>query len=188
VIDARLALVVDESVLGGERTATLQTIVARIVPQPRGRPPVNAVALVIEKIAQDAGDGHRPEGLPRVREAWEVGLDVIEALARERHGCAFAALDGDRADALLRTVENGTAAHPTWGAMPVQRFWRWRLLPDIVAAYYAHPSAWSAMGFGGPAAPRGYVRMEADRRDGWEAAERGDGTLIGAKLRNRHAR
>ena len=65
VIDARLALAVDESVLGPERTATLQAIVARIVPQPRGRPPVNAAALVIDKIAQDAGDGHRPEDLPR---------------------------------------------------------------------------------------------------------------------------
>jgi hypothetical protein len=27
------------------------------------------------------------------------------------------------------------------------------------------------MGFGGPASPRGYVRMGLDRRDPWEAAE-----------------
>jgi hypothetical protein len=46
-----------------------------------------------------------------------------------------------------------------------------RLLHDILSVYYAHPSAWSDIGFGGPAAPRGYVRLNFDRRDPWEAAE-----------------
>ena len=72
--------------------------------------------------------------------------------------------------------------------MPSGLFWCWRLLPDVVAAYFSHPSAWSMMGFGGPAAPRGYVRLEANRRDGWEAAERDDGHLLGAAVRNRHVR
>ncbi|MGH6677602.1 MAG: gluconate 2-dehydrogenase subunit 3 family protein, partial [Bradyrhizobium sp.] len=36
---------------------------------------------------------------------------------------------------------------------------------------YAHPAAWSEIGFGGPASPRGYVRLGANRRDEWEAAE-----------------
>ena len=42
---------------------------------------------------------------------------------------------------------------------------------DIVRAYYAHPTAWSEIGWGGPASPRGYVRMDFDERDPWEAAE-----------------
>ena len=33
---------------------------------------------------------------------------------------------------------------------------------DIVLAYYAHPTAWSEIGWGGPASPRGYVRMDFD--------------------------
>jgi hypothetical protein len=40
-----------------------------------------------------------------------------------------------------------------------------------VTCYYGHPTAWSEIGFGGPASPRGYVRMDFDRRDPWEAAE-----------------
>ena len=40
-----------------------------------------------------------------------------------------------------------------------------------VSVYYAHPAAWSEIGFGGPASPRGYVRMQANRRDPWEAME-----------------
>ncbi len=42
---------------------------------------------------------------------------------------------------------------------------------------YSHPHAWSEIGFGGPANPRGYVRMTFDRRDPWKAAEaHGDDT------------
>jgi len=43
------------------------------------------------------------------------------------------------------------------------------VLSDIVTAYYSHPTAWSEIGFGGPASPRGYVRMGFDERDPWEA-------------------
>lgn len=43
------------------------------------------------------------------------------------------------------------------------------LLAAIVKIYYAHPAAMSEIGFGGPASPRGYVRLGADRFDGWEA-------------------
>ncbi len=45
------------------------------------------------------------------------------------------------------------------------------MIADITHAYYAHPTAWNEIGFGGPASPRGYVRMQLDRRDPWEAAE-----------------
>ena len=55
--------------------------------------------------------------------------------------------------------------------MASKLFFAKRLLPDIVKAYYSHPTAWSEIGYGGPASPRGYVRMDFDRRDPWEAAE-----------------
>ena len=89
-------------------------------------------------------------------------------------------------DRLLRCVEKGEVA-ADWGGLDPQLFWIWRLIPDLVSAYYAHPSAWSAMGFSGPASPRGYVRMDANQRDPWEAAERGDDNLLPASFRNRHA-
>ena len=42
------------------------------------------------------------------------------------------------------------------------------------------------MGFGGPASPRGYVRMELDRRDPWEAAEAKPGGESRALRENKH--
>ena len=52
-------------------------------------------------------------------------------------------------------------------------------------AYYAHPTAWNEIGFGGPASPRGYVRMGFDRRDPWEAAEAKPGDEAAARRENR---
>jgi hypothetical protein len=52
-------------------------------------------------------------------------------------------------------------------------FFKHRMARDIVLAYYAHPTAWSEIGYGGPASPRGYVRLDYNERDPWEAAEAG---------------
>ena len=186
VIDDRLATE-EPDVLTPEARATLRKVVDRIVPQPEHRPPTNAAALVLHKIMANRSDGFRHNKLPEVREAWDRGLTAIESEAQARFGRAFSVLDGDQADAVLRAIENGDVEAEAWADLPPKLFWSYRLIPDIVSAYYAHPSAWSAMGFGGPAAPRGYVRLQANRRDPWEAAERDDGHLIPAEDRNTHA-
>ena len=43
------------------------------------------------------------------------------------------------------------------------------VLKAAAGHFYSHPDAWSEIGFGGPASPRGYVRMGLDERDPWEA-------------------
>ena len=70
--------------------------------------------------------------------------------------------------------------------MSGKEFFQHRVLPDITAAYYALPVAWSELGFGGPASPRGYVRMDFDRRDPWEAAEAKPGREDEARRDNHH--
>jgi hypothetical protein len=57
-----------------------------------------------------------------------------------------------------------------------------------VLAYYSHPTAWSEIGFGGPASPRGYVRMGFNRRDPWEAAEARDDDEAAAPRENKRVR
>lgn len=186
VIDQRLALG-DREGLDEALRRTLVALVDRVAPQPEGRAPVNAWALVLEKVAGDQGDGYRPAGMPRTRDAWTRGLLAIDAEAWARAGRPFAELAPDDMDAVLAAVERGEASDPAWGDLDPAQFWRWRLLPDVVAAYWAHPSAWSAMGFGGPASPRGYVRLEANRRDPWEAAEQADGAAVPARRRDARA-
>jgi hypothetical protein len=42
---------------------------------------------------------------------------------------------------------------------------------DALAAFYAHPWAWSEIGFGGPAYPRGYARLGVGLSEAWEGRE-----------------
>ena len=59
--------------------------------------------------------------------------------------------------------------------MPSKTFWTSHVIHDVIGAYYAHPSAWSEIGWGGPASPRGYVRLDLDERDAWEPEEAAPG-------------
>jgi len=174
VIAARLALQVPQGALSAARLATLRTLVQRVCPDPPGRAPTTTLAMVVLKIADDIRDGQRHHLLPGTRECWERGLDAIEAEAQARCGVAFAALTGEDADVVLRAVSEGDVRAAEWADLPPKLFWTWRVLADCLAAHWAQPSLWSAMGFGGPAAPRGYVRTGIDRRDPWEAVEAGE--------------
>ena len=53
---------------------------------------------------------------------------------------------------------------------PAAHYWQ-TLVQDVVGAYYAHPFAWDEIGFGGPAYPRGYMRLEKGRAEPWEVDE-----------------
>ncbi|MDS0797154.1 gluconate 2-dehydrogenase subunit 3 family protein, partial [Burkholderia pseudomultivorans] len=81
------------------------------------------------------------------------------------------------ADTLLHTVQHGEIAEADrrdWAGMDPRVFFAKRVLMDLCGAYYSHPYAWNEIGFGGPASPRGYVRMDFNRRDPWEARVEGD--------------
>ncbi|HWD58455.1 MAG TPA: gluconate 2-dehydrogenase subunit 3 family protein [Stellaceae bacterium] len=171
VIDQRLAMPREPRFLAAEEFRTLEAVCGRIVPQPAGRPPVPLAALVDAKLHENSGDGYRDHRLPPLREAWRRGLAGLDAEARRRHNVGFHALDPAEQDALLRALQQGEVAGGAWGDMPPGVFFAKRLVADIVSQYYGHPTAWNEIGFGGPAAPRGYVRMDFDRRDPWEAAE-----------------
>ena len=87
-------------------------------------------------------------------------------------------------DALLHKMQGGQLRDPAWGDMPCDLFFTFRLLRDIVRTYYSHPTAWNEIGWGGPASPRGYVRLVGDRRDPWEAAEAKPGHETEARREN----
>ena len=171
VIDQRLALPREPRFLSDAEFQTLEAVCARIVPQPATRPPIPVAAMIDTKLFDDKGDGYRDYRLPPLREAWQRGLRALDAEAQARNGGAFSALSVDEQDALLRAAQEGRLTNPAWQGMASKLFFAKRLLLDIVKAYYAHPTAWSEIGYGGPASPRGHVRMDFDRRDPWEAAE-----------------
>lgn len=187
VVDRRLAVPRDPRFFTAAEWATADAVCQRILPQPSDRPPVPLAALLDAKLTANWGDGFREGDMPYMREAWRQGLAAIEAESAGRHGGrSFPTLDIAERDALLGMMHRGELSGPAWDGLGARNFFTKRILSDIPGLYYSHPTAWSEMGFGGPASPRGYVRMELNRRDPWEAAEAKPGGDAHALRDNKH--
>jgi hypothetical protein len=171
VVDARLALPDEPHFFSWTEWAILRAACDRIVPQPDGRPPIPTAALLDNKLHKNETEGYRNARLPPMREAWRRGVAALDAEARAAHQAGFAALTPAQQDALLKRMQDGELSGPAWGEMPAELFFSERFAHDIVEAYFSHPTAWNEMGWGGPASPRGYVRMGFNRRDAWEPVE-----------------
>jgi hypothetical protein len=173
VVDARTSTPPDlHEFLNDAEFAILRAVCDCIVPQPRERArPAPVASLIDKKLSADRRDGYRSTRLPPLREAWRRGLAALEAEAHVRHATGFALLSNAQQEALLRGVQSGETRAEAWTTFPAAEFFKTRILHDVVSAYYADPHGWNEIGFGGPASPRGYVRMNYDRRDPWEAAE-----------------
>ena len=165
---------------------TVRAIAARVTPQPAHRPAIPVAELVDHKLHINRQDGYRAADMPREREAWRRGIEALDAESRAAHGKAYRELDAAEQDALLRRMEQGDLHHEAWGGMPPKTFFNQRLLTDIVDAYWSYPTAWSEMGYGGPASPRGYVRMGYGERDPWEPAESHGGDTEAVRRINEH--
>ncbi len=186
VIDRRLAL--DSSshrFFSDAEWPTLRALCDRIVPQPSDRPPIPVAAMVDLKMAEDTKDGYRHAEQPVMQEAWRRGLVALDAEARAGHDRPFHELQPAQQDDLIAAMQRGELRHSAWEGMQSRLFFKDRVLADIVRSYYAHPTAWNEIGWGGPASPRGYVRLQADRRDPWEAAEARPGYEVNAYRENR---
>jgi len=152
----------------------LEAVLARVLPQD-DRDEEHRIPLLPALDARlHAGiiDGYRYEGMPPDGEAHRLGLRAIEAIARHLHGTSFVELGPREQDEVLKSIHDARppAAEEIWRRMSVKRYWT-MLVQDAVDAYYAHPYAWDEIGFGGPAYPRGYMRMEHGQPEPWEVDE-----------------
>jgi hypothetical protein len=153
---------------------TLAAVCTRVVPQPERADPVPIAPWIDARLHADQGSGTRYADLPPERKCWQLGLAAIDSEASQQFGRAFAQLAPDEQDTLLHAATEGETKAHAWRDVPAKSFMRHVLLRAIVEIYYAHPAAWSEIGFGGPASPRGYVRLGANRRDPWEGEEEDD--------------
>ena len=185
VINHRLVVPREPRFLSPELFAILDAACRRIIPQPSDRPPVPLAAYVDTKLYENKLDGFRYAQMPEQGEAYRQGLAGLEEAAWAQHACAFTALTPEAQDDILGQAQQDKLSGGAWGGMSSEMFFKHRLMLDIVSAYYAHPTAWSEMGFGGPASPRGYVRMKLDRRDPWEPVEAKPGEEDRARRENR---
>jgi hypothetical protein len=171
VLAARLNDVPPRRFLTEAEWALVEALCARLLPQPDRARPIPITPWIDAMLFDGRGEGFRRPDMPPMQEAWRTGLAAIDAEARQRHDRRFIDLGAPEQEALLHALADGKAAPSLWHGVDACRFFTHLLLKSIVGIYYAHPDAWSEIGFGGPASPRGYVRLGLDTRDAWEAKE-----------------
>lgn len=158
----------------GEELALIEAVCQHILPQD-DRDEDHTIPIVPQidkRLYDNTHDGYRFEDMPPDREAYRLGLRAIDEIARQIYGSGFTELSGRKQDEILESLHDGkpAAALETWKRMPVERFWM-LLVKDCIDAYYSHPWAWDEIGFGGPAYPRAYIRLERGEAEPWETEE-----------------
>lgn len=140
------------------------------------RTPNRRVAIinaVDDRLGSDRSPGYRFADMPPDREAYRLGREAIDEESRAVHGGAFRDLTYAQREDVLSLLHDGRprAAAAIWQRMSIHRFWQ-LIVGDAIDAYYAHPWAWDEIGFGGPAYPRAYTRLERGDPEPWEVRER----------------
>lgn len=153
----------------------LEAICDRILPQD-DRDQAHKIPIVPQidkRLYENSHEGYRYESMPSDREAFQLGIKAIEQIAFHEHHGSFLEIGPLEQDKILASLHDGkpTAAHEIWDRMAVHRFWM-LLVTDCAEAYYSHPYAWDEIGFGGPAYPRAYMRLERGEAEPWEVEEK----------------
>ncbi|MFP5236969.1 MAG: gluconate 2-dehydrogenase subunit 3 family protein [Acidobacteriota bacterium] len=159
-----------------EQARFWKTIFDHLLPQ-TDRTPERQIPLIPAldaRLFENRTVGYRFEDMPPDRQVYTtVGIEAINQEAQEQFGGEFLSLSWARQDVVLRAIHDGEprAAKYIWEKMSVHRFWQ-LIIQDAIDAYYAHPWAWDEIGYGGPAYPRAYTRLERGEPEPWEVEER----------------
>jgi len=157
-----------------QEASVLGAIIDRLMPQDdRSEAKTIPILPVIdERLYKNSLNGFRYEDMPPDQEAYRLGIKAIDEMSRCRFKQSFTDLTVHRQELILKSLHDGKPdpEHATWMRIPVHRFWA-LLMEDCVTAYYSHPWAWDEIGFGGPAYPRGYMRLENGLPEPWEKDE-----------------
>jgi hypothetical protein len=111
-------------------------------------PPVPVLELVDARLYAGEGDGYRYDDMPEDGETWR-------RLAMQLREDGFAALPAADRHEYVRRLHDG---EHEWEGLNASRAWS-VVMRYALTALYSHPSAWNEIGYGGPAYPRGYMRL-----------------------------
>jgi hypothetical protein len=158
-----------------QRARFWRAVFDHLIPQDDRTPDrrIPLVEVLDERLYQNRGIGYRYENMPPDRDAYRLGEEAIDGESQQHFGGVYLDLPYRQRDLILKTVHDGKpkAAKEIWKRMSISRFWQ-LLMQDAIEAYYAHPWAWDEIGFGGPAYPRAYTRLERGEPEPWEVEER----------------
>jgi hypothetical protein len=157
-----------------EQARFWRAVLDHILPQtdrvPERRIPL--VERIDERLYKNRGVGYRYANMPHDREAYRLAEIAIGEESQVRYSGNFLDLPHLQQENVLKAIHDGKpkAAKGIWKKMSIGRFWL-LLMQDAIEAYYSHPWAWDEIGFGGPAYPRAYTRLERGEPEPWEVEE-----------------
>ncbi|RNB83528.1 gluconate 2-dehydrogenase subunit 3 family protein [Brevibacillus panacihumi] len=147
----------------------MQTVVSVLVNDHRLEVLTYVTQHLDESLASPIGEAQRKVGVLPKKQLYRKGLAGVDAESHARYGVDYVVLKKEEQQAVLQALAEGeTKAADAWSEVDSVTFFK-RVLREAVDAYYSHPLVWSDIGYGGPAYPRGYVRVEKGLTDPWEA-------------------
>jgi hypothetical protein len=124
-----------------------------------GEPRVPVAEFVDDKLAAGRLDGYQYADMPDDRDTWRITLAGLDHTAAAAHTAAgFAAADPAAREAIVDDFAHARLSGGPWEQLDVSHAWS-VCLRSLLAGFYSHPWAWNEIGFGGPAYPRGFMRL-----------------------------
>ncbi|HEY6539224.1 MAG TPA: gluconate 2-dehydrogenase subunit 3 family protein [Candidatus Dormibacteraeota bacterium] len=158
VVEARLHLGQQLNFFSESEEPTLRAFCDVVVFQD-AEPRVPVAAMVDQKLAQGKLDGYQYADMPDDRDTWRLVLRGLDEVAVREYGRpSFADLEWEAAEGVVGQMAQGLLGGGSWDQVNVKRAWS-VCSRMVLAAFYSHPWAWNEIGFGGPAYPRGYMRL-----------------------------
>jgi hypothetical protein len=136
-------------------------------------PRIPVLAYVDEKLASGIGDGWQYYDLPEDGEVWRRAARGLDDEAQRQTFASFAAAPLEAQVGIVHRFSRGDVHGGVWDTVNVARAWK-LVMRYVAQAFYGHPWAWSEIGFGGPAYPRGYAAFGSPglgEREHWEGEE-----------------
>lgn len=132
------------------------------------------VSYFDSQLAEEIGESERKPNTPPQKQLICDGIKAIEHWARMIGGQGFLESDTEVQFQILTTLQLGKLSAFNQWQSSLQKDLFTKLAGMVIKAYYSHPTVWSEIGYGGPAYPRGYVRVELGLTDPWEAKGKED--------------
>ncbi|GFG68542.1 gluconate 2-dehydrogenase subunit 3 family protein [Mycolicibacter senuensis] len=122
-------------------------------------PRVPVAEFIDAKLADGRLDGYQYADMPEDGDTWRLVLQGLDEAARQRYGRAsFADAEVPSQLAMVEQFSRGGLYGGAWSRLNESRAWS-VCMRMALTAFYSHPWAWNEIGFGGPAYPRGYLRL-----------------------------
>jgi len=121
-------------------------------------PRIPVMSFVDDKLASGRLDGFQHVDMPDDRDTWRLVAAGLDQAAQRHDAASFAQAEEPTRREIVGAFADGTLSGGVWTQLPVRTAWT-VVMRSVLSAFYSHPWAFNEIGFGGPAYPRGYMRL-----------------------------